>query len=120
MKANNPVYDLCLVYKTVYERTRKRDYTIGGRDMREAKTLLELNSDVEPDKVESYALEYFKGKNDFWKAKEFPAYGLFMQFNEYAPKKVVSGKPRSVVIECSTCNSTHEADEKCKTETAET
>jgi len=102
-------YDACLIYKTVYERVRGRGYTIAGRDLKEAKTLIDLNSDIDLASIEHHALEYFKGKNKFWADKEFPAYGLFMQFNENAPR--VQKKVREY---CRECFSEHYTDEPCR------
>ena len=107
MRKSNPVYDLCLIYKTVYERERKKAYHIVGRDFKEAKTLLELNSDLDMKLVESHAIEYFKGGNDFWSHKEFPAYGLFMQFNEYQPPP----PPKRIKRYCNFCFTEHFTDE---------
>lgn len=106
MSSKSKPYDLCLIYKTVYERERKRNYFISGRDLKEAKVFLELNDDLDTALVETHAIQYWKNKQDFWAAKDFPAFGLWMQFNENAPK--VRARVKRY---CSFCCSEHYADE---------
>jgi hypothetical protein len=110
-------FDLCQIFKQLWEahpRNKGRIFGPTGRDLKAAKELCDLNewdellSEIEP-RFKLFMDSDFAG----WKEANYPAWGLFTQWNRYLPKaqRREVNRPR---IHCSLCEQNHYADEPCK------
>ena len=107
--------DLCWAFKTLWEahpKNKGRLYGITGRDMRAAKELVDANDwqellvELEP-RFARFMASDFSG----WKDANYPAWGLFTQWNRYMGP--VSTSTRQWLW-CAKCMANHWTDEQCK------
>jgi hypothetical protein len=109
-------FDLITIFKQLWEahpRNIGRIYGRVKRDFSAAKDLIDLNDwDELLAEIEPRFKLFMESNFDGWKEANYPAYGLFTQWNRYIPK--ARPRPRKVMIECGVCEQTHAADEQCK------
>ncbi len=103
-------YDLCMVYKAIWEKENGGRYFITPVDLKWAKDFLMLNGEVTQAEVEANAKRYFQ--EDFWANQGYPASGLFRNWNSFTPK---TERPvvRKSTYHCVECGQDHPISEKC-------
>ena len=116
MRRDNEPFELCRIFKILYETEFNDKYIICPRDLRAAKELYALNGDLQRSEIVEPAKRYLSDK--FWTDRNHPAYGLFEHFMQYAidrkPKPKGPKPPeRTLVVVCSDCGSEHDAHQLC-------
>jgi hypothetical protein len=91
--------DLCWQVKLVHDKETGGNYMITARDMKDAKDFLIATGGElpDPDTVTAYAKEYLNSAWNGWKELNWPVWGLFRNWNTYAPK-VKKSKDRQCQI----------------------
>lgn len=83
-------FDLCYLTKRIWEqhpKNKDREYDITGRDLKEAKLLLEGNGEIQPDKLQQRMNRYMESEFEGWVENDYPLWGLFKHWTRYAPSR---------------------------------
>ena len=91
--------DLCWIAKQLHDKELGGDYRITSRDMKEAKDFLIAGGGEipDPDTVVTFAKNFFQSTFHGWHEQNFPLWGLFRNWNTFAPKQ---SRPRLKVKKC--------------------
>jgi hypothetical protein len=90
---------MCWIAKLAHDKETGGDYMITKRDMGEAKDLLTANGgeEVDADRITAHMETYLDATWEGWKGLNWPLWGLFRNWNTYAPK-VKKSKDRQCQI----------------------
>jgi len=111
--------DICWTARELHDREFGGQYWITARDMKEAKDFLVANGGEipDPDTIISFAKNYFSSNFQGWQEQNYPLWGLWRNWNSFAPKQArpKKAKPNKtiVMIRCSDCGSEHNSDTVC-------
>ena len=92
-------YDLCAMITPSHPL---KGYRITGRDLKEAKDFLIAGGGEmpDPDTVVSYAKNYFASTFEAWRDQNYPLWGLFRNWNAFAPKPEKTRPRAAAMISC--------------------
>lgn len=113
-------YELCLICKQAHDKEIGGEYRITSRDMKEAKDFLIAGGGEipDPDTLISFGKNYFNSTFQGWREQNYPLWGLFRNWNAFAPKQsrpVKEKKQITLPIRCSECQTEHESTKLCPT-----
>ena len=107
-------YDLSFKCKCQWEQERfGEEYMITGRDLKEAKELLDASGTMPSnDSSVGHVKQFCKSDFGGWKTLNYPLWALFRNWNTYNPPFVK--EKREIIIGCSMCGQEHGMNEDCK------
>lgn len=117
--ATKPPYTLLnMAFKGLWmshSRNTGRVYGITEHDQTSAKVFLDANefSEILSELAPRFNL-YMSSQFDGWREQNYPAWGLWTQWNRYLPP--VQAQKRVQMIECNACNKVHPATDQCRIE----
>jgi len=112
-------YEMCKVFKSLYEEKFSGFYCITPVDAKVAHEFWVLNGELAEEQMRPHAMNYFADEFEGWSERRWPAWLFFKHFNSFAPRiekptVKVGQHTHELVIHCTRCNRNHRANEDCE------
>jgi hypothetical protein len=105
-------FQMCQVFKQEWETKHGGRYFVTGRDLKEAHEFFVNNGELTAEEMRPHMATYFDSDFPAWVDQNYPAWGLFRNFNNFTPKQTVRKSTRY----CPDCHTTHSMNTPCPTQ----